>query len=523
MTLNSKIKSQKINPFLIYIIFGTIAFSFNFWVSTRGVFPIDTFLHYDSAFKILNGEKPVRDFWIIHGISLDYIQSIFFRLFGVNWVSYISHSSIFNSIIVVVLFKLLKNLDLSLLNSSIICLCFLTLAYPVSGVPFIDHHSTFLSFFCFIIFFYSINNKKYNSILFIPLLFGLAFFSKPVPSSYLIIIFSIIFTIYFWTENKIKPFLILVLGTVLFFFLLILFLKFEKIPLTSFIDQLILYPLSIGGQRTEFISDAISNRFFNYKFIYLLIIYLVFFLIKNQNYLKFSKENLYLFFMIISFTIIMIIHQIFTKNQNFIFFLIPLNVGLVLYFNNQIKFKNFKIFNLFFIVFCILLTFKYNERFNDKRKFHDLQNVKLENAIDASIIDETLSPLKWITSSYENPYDEVRLIKKILKFIESSDQNILLITNHNFIDSISNKKVFSFVKNFDPVTVPIITNDYDEKFKEFFNAQFIKKEINEILIFLPSRESLNKIEESLIRYADPICFKRKAMDKSISLIKIKSC
>tara|TARA_Y100000591_G_C21709414_1_gene632650 strand:- start:336 stop:995 length:660 start_codon:yes stop_codon:yes gene_type:complete len=219
----------------------------------------------------------------------------------------------------------------------------------------------------------------------------------------------------------------------------------------------------------------------------------------------------------------MIIHQIFTKNQNFIFFLIPLNVGLVLYFNNQIKFKNFKIFNLFFIVFCILLTFKYNERFNDKRKFHDLQNVKLENAIDASIIDETLSPLKWITSSYENPYDEVRLIKKILKFIESSDQNILLITNHNFIDSISNKKVFSFVKNFDPVTVPIITNDYDEKFKEFFNAQFIKKEINEILIFLPSRESLNKIEESLIRYADPICFKRKAMDKSISLIKIKSC
>jgi len=219
----------------------------------------------------------------------------------------------------------------------------------------------------------------------------------------------------------------------------------------------------------------------------------------------------------------MIIHQILTKNQNFIFFLIPLNVGLILYLNNQINLKNKKIINVFFILFCIAITLKYNERFNDKRKFHDLQNVKFEDAIDASDIDRSLSPLKWITTSYKNPNNEVEIIKKLVQFIESSDQNILLITNHNFIDSISNKKVFSVVKNFDPVTVPTISNNYDESFKKYFVNQLIKKEINEILIFLPLVKNLGDIEKSLSRYLDSFCQEKELLNNSIILIKIKPC
>ena len=72
------IKNVKINNIFIYLILAFFSFFFNFWVSNNGVFPIDTFLHYDSGYKILNGEVPVRDYWVIHGITLDYIQSIFF-------------------------------------------------------------------------------------------------------------------------------------------------------------------------------------------------------------------------------------------------------------------------------------------------------------------------------------------------------------------------------------------------------------------------------------------------------------
>ena len=149
--------------FIQYFLIGIVAFFFNFWVSNLGVFPIDTFIHYESAYKILNGEKTVKDFWIIHGITLDYIQSIFFYFFGVNWVSYISHSSFINAIVSIMFLKLTKELNLNLHYYSIILtLSFLTLAYPVSGVPFIDHHATFLCLISFLIFYSGLKKKNYK-------------------------------------------------------------------------------------------------------------------------------------------------------------------------------------------------------------------------------------------------------------------------------------------------------------------------------------------------------------------------
>ena len=62
MKLNQIKINFKDDKFLIpYGIIAVIAFIFNFWTGTRA-FSIDTFLHYDSAYKILTGEKPIRDF-----------------------------------------------------------------------------------------------------------------------------------------------------------------------------------------------------------------------------------------------------------------------------------------------------------------------------------------------------------------------------------------------------------------------------------------------------------------------------
>ena len=84
----------------IYLIFLFIfAFIFNFYVANKGVLPVDTFLHYDSAARILDGIIPVRDYWAVHGITVDYFQALFFFIFGVNWSSYIFHSSILNALI----------------------------------------------------------------------------------------------------------------------------------------------------------------------------------------------------------------------------------------------------------------------------------------------------------------------------------------------------------------------------------------------------------------------------------------
>ena len=65
---------------------------------------------------------------------------------------------------------------------------FSILAYPSSGTPFADHHSAFFSLlgiYCLII---AIKEEKKLYWLLFPVFFGLAFFSKQVPSSYIIIL-----------------------------------------------------------------------------------------------------------------------------------------------------------------------------------------------------------------------------------------------------------------------------------------------------------------------------------------------
>ena len=54
--------NTKTYSLLTYFILGIFSFFFNFWVSNKGVFPIDTFLHYDSAYKILNERFPLEIF-----------------------------------------------------------------------------------------------------------------------------------------------------------------------------------------------------------------------------------------------------------------------------------------------------------------------------------------------------------------------------------------------------------------------------------------------------------------------------
>ena len=130
---------------ILLIIFPIV---FNFYVASRGVFHVDTFIHFDNAFRILEGDLPVKDYWIVHGLLIDYMQSFFFYFFGLSWFSYILHSSIFNAIICYFSFYLFLNyLNLKLIWSVVFAILISCLAYPVSGSPFLDLHSIYFSLF----------------------------------------------------------------------------------------------------------------------------------------------------------------------------------------------------------------------------------------------------------------------------------------------------------------------------------------------------------------------------------------
>ena len=92
-------KRVKIN-FLIPVLIGLFAIIINQFYGNRGIFPHDSTGHFDTGFRILLGDNPVEDYWIVSGFFLDYLQAGLFKLFGVNWQIYVLHASLLNSIFV---------------------------------------------------------------------------------------------------------------------------------------------------------------------------------------------------------------------------------------------------------------------------------------------------------------------------------------------------------------------------------------------------------------------------------------
>mgnify|MGYP006153456679 FL=1 len=189
--------------FNLYICIFLIIFSFslNFYVGSNGVFPVDSFIHYDNGYRILLGDAPVKDYWIVHGFIIDYIQAIFFKIFGNNWYSYLIHSSLFNVAITVSSYFLLKTFKINIYLVVILSISIAVLAYPVSGTPFLDLHSTFFTLMAIYCLVFGIHKESDISWFYSSIFLCLAFFSKQVPAAYTIIGLSFI-NIYFAINSK---------------------------------------------------------------------------------------------------------------------------------------------------------------------------------------------------------------------------------------------------------------------------------------------------------------------------------
>ena len=165
--------------FIINIFF--FSFFINFYYAKFGVFPIDTFFHYDSAYRILNNEYFIRDSWVVSGLVIDIFQSFFFKVFGINWKSYIYHASLFNFIISIFVYFYFITLRLSKIKALFFTLCFSLMAYTVSGTPFVDHHATFFLLASTLLLIRYLTTGKNYLWFFIILLFFLSF-TKQVPA-----------------------------------------------------------------------------------------------------------------------------------------------------------------------------------------------------------------------------------------------------------------------------------------------------------------------------------------------------
>ncbi len=246
MSIFSNKKLVNTHFFYLLLIF-LFSFFINFYYSKFGTFPIDTFLHYDTGFRILNNEYPVRDYWIVSGFIIDFLQSIFFKIFGVNWFAYTFHSSLFNFIISLLSYYFFLSLNVSRFKSLIYTLSFATLAYTVSGTPFVDHHAVFFLLISTYLIITALNypKKSYLWVL-IVIMFFLSFLSKQVPTFYVALSQGAII-LYILIKKKnyniFKIILISFIASIIFFLLLLTYLN---IDISLFYTQYLDYPRTIG-------------------------------------------------------------------------------------------------------------------------------------------------------------------------------------------------------------------------------------------------------------------------------------
>ena len=196
----SKFLSHKNKIFILFLFFFSIIINQHY--GNRGAFPMDSFHFFDSGYRVLNGEVPFIDYWLVKGPLLDYIQAVFFYIFGINWQSYVLHASLINALITISTFFVLKNFKLKTIYCFLYSLLFSILAYPSSGTTFIDHHSAFFSLLGIYSLLLAINNQRKLYWALIPVFLGFAFLSKQVPATYVILSVGFILFLYSLVNKK---------------------------------------------------------------------------------------------------------------------------------------------------------------------------------------------------------------------------------------------------------------------------------------------------------------------------------
>ena len=504
------------NNFLSVVIFlfGVLICQYT---GNRGLFPIDSFSHFDSGYRILKGDHPFKDYWIVSGFFVDYLQSFIFYIFGVNWQTYLLNASLLNGAVALLVYFLFNNLGLNFKLSFFYTICFSILAYPSSGTPFVDHHSTLLSIIAIILLIKSLKTNKLSLWFLVPVFLFLAFLSKQVPATYIFFVTLFLTFLHLLHQEKkelIKILLTLFASSIILIFLFLIFLQINEIDFKNFITQYFYYPSLIGEERYTSIKYDFKNTFLNFKFIYLSLFFLFFFTFKNFKNKKikdFYKHHNFKILLICVLTFLTLAHHIiFTKNQIFIFFLIPLILGFANIQLNKIKINYKNHLNIILILFCVAITFKYHLRYNIDRKFHELTNVKFSQAFEAKNFSTKFFGLKWITKNSKNSEKieaEIKFLKKFKKILDLDRTNKIVLTNYSFFSVLSEENVSGFSRWYpgDNSGFPMKVwwnkeNKYAQNYKDLITSIFRKRQIKSVYI-LPD---INK--RNLLEYVDSKCF-----------------
>ena len=469
--------NKKKQTFYTIIIF-LFSISINQYYGNLGVCPIDSFWFFNSGYDSLNGHYPFKDYWTIAGAFITFTQAIFFKLFGVSWFSYVFHASVFNFLISITTFYTLLKFKLRIEYCLLYSLLIAILAYPSAGTPYVDHHASILSIISLLLFILALKTNSKIYWFFLPIILAISFLTKQTPTGNIFLVIAFLSSIYFIKNFDIKKILLGILGSlvIISFFFTILF--FTGIPFESFYEQYILFPLSIGKTRVEYFLFPLefSRIFLRFKLIHIPLLILIFISFQKIKYnLKYLKSNDFLIIIsLIATSFVFIAHQLMTINGMYVFFIIPiLGAFSHIYFIDQYKNKKYILY--FIITLTICSSIHYSYKYINKRDFMDLKNANFNNAIDASIVDNKLNGLKWISCLNPNdPKKEITNLIDSINLIKKDTRIKGIITEYQFISVILNKYDYS------PTQVWFINHVVNENQDSRFFKSYKKLLINQI-------------------------------------------
>ncbi len=199
----------------------------------------------------------------------------------------------------------------------------------------------------------------------------------------------------------------------------------------------------------------------------------------------------------------LLFHQIMTKNQIFIYFLIPIFFALLDQELTNFNFKYKKYLSIFLIFFIIFISLKYHKRFNETRKFHELERTNLDNAVPAKKIDKSLKGLFWINPLFKGkPEKEILILKKAIIRIDNAPYEMMFITHYLFLDSITKKNLNYPSRTFtlDGASIPLKNNKLYKTYKSFLLNKIQKLDVKEIYFFkhenIPTRIITDYIDKN---------------------------
>ena len=518
--MQQKKSIQSYKNILFIFILGIFSFFINYYYGFIGMMPMDNTVLYNGGYRVLRGFVPFTDYWLVTGPLLDYLNAFFFLILGVSWKTFIIHSSIFNLFIALASYYLFIELKLSSHFSLFYAALISVLFYPVVGTPFVDHHSTFFMILGYYSFILAINKKKLLFFGIIPFIFCLSFLSKQTPAAYGLIAIIPLLLLFCFLQKKyaVKILFSLFCGSAFSILFIFLFFYFSKINIFNFINQYILYASTIGDFRISNYDFNIFKIIVEYKFIFICNSILFIVLINNLLSQKKNIEDIFTILVSITLSLVLVFHQFYTLNQNYIFFIIPFLCSIIHVFYKNLFFKNYTL--IFTVLLCFFSVTKYHLRFNEHRKFNELEKVDLNKAIDAAEISQDLKGLKWITYNYRNnPKEEILNLKEIIKILSQDNSKKILITNYQFLAPVMSIYDYSPNQWHHPtVSFPVKGHKFFTDYKLFFINNIKTNNIDFIFETIEKEDTITELILS------SNCLKKIRMSKMLIKFKLlKEC